>query len=100
MSVQTDQIVSVHSKMNPSSPPIYGSTKQKNKSEKVGSRTIIDIHSCLDFAFILLWLFSICARPTIISTIHLLLFGFYIIIGGIILYETTNTKKKVKNFNI
>eukprot|EP01084_Bolivina_argentea_P147301 257747_1 len=79
--------------MNMSSPKYYGSTKQKNKEEKIGGRTIIDFHSCLDVAFVCLWLFSICARPTIVSTIHLLLFGIYVIIGGIILYETTKKNK-------
>ena len=69
------------------SPPIYGSTKPKNK-EKIGGRTIIDIPAILDILFVFLWLFSICARPTIISTIHVLLFGIYVIFGGIIIYET------------
>ena len=66
---------------------IYGSIKPKNK-QKMGGSTIIDIPACLDVLFVLLWLFSICARPTIISTIHLLIFGIYVIFGGIIIYET------------
>ena len=76
--------------MNPSSPPKtkYGSTKNKD-SDKIGGRTIIDIHALLDVSFVILWVISICARPTLVSTIHLLLFGVYIIIGGIILYETS-----------
>lgn len=80
--------------MNPlsSSPPKtkYGSTKSKD-SDKIGGRTIIDIHAFLDVLFVAFWIVSICARPTIISTIHLLLFGVYIIIGGILLFES-NTK--------
>ena len=80
------------SSRNSLSPRYYGSTKDKNKNFESGRTTIIDIHSCLDVLFVLLWIFSICARPTIVSSVHLLLFAIYVLFGGILLKQSLAKK--------
>ena len=57
----------------------------RNSQQHIGGGTIIDLYACINVLFVAFWLFSICARPTIVSTIHLFLFGVYVIFGGIIL---------------
>ena len=73
----------------------YGSTDDNKKNDikqvKINKslypRIMIDYLSILNTFFTIIWIISICGRPALISSLHFIIFGVYIILGGILIHE-------------